>query len=246
MLYILKMLLSSNEDHKLLTFYSGFTCLYFPVILAFLYISDSLYNIGKYSSLPILGVIVLLEFTKYVIGICYVSKRSAFGVRQDERFVFGSTRKNTTKMRIKEILKCLVVMSVMTVVYFTIVVLFGAEVFSKHEETFMLSMLMCVLTILPACLNLGSNSVLTLLFGQKAANDALWTSLLKNIQITLVGVWLGAFVIPLDWDRPWQEWPIPCATGALLGFTAANIYTLVTMLPKMFKKGSNKPSRKQR
>ena len=151
-----------------------------------------------------------------------------------------------TKNKIKEILKCFVIMTMMIAIYFTVAVLFGAEIFTKHEETLMLSILMCILTILPACLNLGANSVLTLLFGQKPVNDVLWTSLLKNVQITLLGVWLGAFVIPLDWDRPWQEWPIPCASGALLGFTAANIYTLVNVVPKIINKGNSKPSRKQR
>ena len=26
-----------------------------------------------------------------------------------------------------------------------------------------------------------------------------------------LGAWCGAMVIPLDWDRPWQKWPVPCA-----------------------------------
>lgn len=31
------------------------------------------------------------------------------------------------------------------------------------------------------------------------------------------GAWLGALVIPLDWDRWWQEWPVSCCIGALFG-----------------------------
>ena len=37
---------------------------------------------------------------------------------------------------------------------------------------------------------------------------------------TLLGAWLGAFPILLDWNRVWQEWPIPCSVGAVLGHTA--------------------------
>jgi hypothetical protein len=33
-----------------------------------------------------------------------------------------------------------------------------------------------------------------------------------------LGAWCGAMVIPLDWDRPWQKWPIPCVAGAVAGF----------------------------
>lgn len=35
---------------------------------------------------------------------------------------------------------------------------------------------------------------------------------------TLVGAWLGAIPIPLDWDRDWQKWPVTIVTGAYLGW----------------------------
>ncbi|KAI9664893.1 MAG: Glycosylphosphatidylinositol (GPI) anchor assembly protein [Bathelium mastoideum] len=34
---------------------------------------------------------------------------------------------------------------------------------------------------------------------------------------TLIGAWLGAVPIPLDWDREWQKWPVTIVTGAYLG-----------------------------
>jgi len=34
---------------------------------------------------------------------------------------------------------------------------------------------------------------------------------------TLLGAWLGAVPIPLDWDREWQKWPITIVTGAYVG-----------------------------
>ncbi|EDV22220.1 uncharacterized protein TRIADDRAFT_59237 [Trichoplax adhaerens] len=36
----------------------------------------------------------------------------------------------------------------------------------------------------------------------------------------ILGAWLGAFTIPLDWDRPWQVWPIPCSIGTMMGYGA--------------------------
>jgi phosphatidylinositol glycan class F len=39
----------------------------------------------------------------------------------------------------------------------------------------------------------------------------------KYIISIMVGAWLGAIVIPLDWDRPWQNWPLPIIGGGYLG-----------------------------
>ncbi|KAL6946617.1 hypothetical protein ACO0RG_000775 [Hanseniaspora osmophila] len=33
----------------------------------------------------------------------------------------------------------------------------------------------------------------------------------------MFGCWLSCIVIPLDWDRDWQEWPIPLVIGAYSG-----------------------------
>ena len=35
----------------------------------------------------------------------------------------------------------------------------------------------------------------------------------------LIGAWLGAIPIPLDWDREWQKWPITVLMGAVGGWT---------------------------
>ena len=34
----------------------------------------------------------------------------------------------------------------------------------------------------------------------------------------LLGAWLGAVPIPLDWDREWQKWPVTIVTGAYAGW----------------------------
>ena len=33
----------------------------------------------------------------------------------------------------------------------------------------------------------------------------------------IVGCWLGAFVIPLDWQKPYQNWPLPIIYGSFSG-----------------------------
>lgn len=37
---------------------------------------------------------------------------------------------------------------------------------------------------------------------------------------TMVGAWLGAIPIPLDWDREWQKWPVTVLVGAYAGWAA--------------------------
>jgi phosphatidylinositol glycan class F len=33
----------------------------------------------------------------------------------------------------------------------------------------------------------------------------------------LSGAWIGAIVLPLDWDREWQAWPISCVISTYVG-----------------------------
>lgn len=35
---------------------------------------------------------------------------------------------------------------------------------------------------------------------------------------TILGAWLGAVPIPLDWDREWQAWPVTVVVGAYVGY----------------------------
>lgn len=40
---------------------------------------------------------------------------------------------------------------------------------------------------------------------------------------TMIGAWIGAIPIPLDWDREWQKWPVTMVTGAYLGCVAGKV-----------------------
>ncbi|KAK7790866.1 hypothetical protein R5R35_010734 [Gryllus longicercus] len=218
------------QSYKLVAFYCGCTCVYFSTLLSALYFTNYLYSIGKYSFYPVIGVIIVAEYIKFLVGTFHFPKTQTG--RYDG---FTSTKRNNLWTRIREILKSSFIIVLMWFVYFFIAILFGAEVFSKHEETFMLSAVLCALTVFPVCLNLGSNSVISLLFGIKMTGDILRESLFCSYRYTLLGTWLGAFVIPLDWDRPWQVWPIPCASGAMLGFIVGNMVMLLSLLPKIIK-----------
>nr|CAB3502144.1 unnamed protein product [Digitaria exilis] len=43
----------------------------------------------------------------------------------------------------------------------------------------------------------------------------------------VLGAWLGAWPMPLDWERPWQEWPICVTYGAVAGYLVGMAVSLV-------------------
>lgn len=40
---------------------------------------------------------------------------------------------------------------------------------------------------------------------------------------TMVGAWVGAVPIPLDWDREWQKWPVTIISGAYVGWALGKL-----------------------
>ncbi|KKZ60860.1 hypothetical protein EMCG_04451 [[Emmonsia] crescens] len=52
------------------------------------------------------------------------------------------------------------------------------------------------------------------IWGISRAIDAVWGA---TVGVGL-GAWFGAVPIPLDWDRPWQTYPITIITGAYIGY----------------------------
>lgn len=55
--------------------------------------------------------------------------------------------------------------------------------------------------------------------GQYASSIGVW-----------IGLWLGAIPIPLDWDRPWQQWPITLIIGAYLGAIIGDLVGSIAFL----------------
>ncbi|KAK1256564.1 hypothetical protein QJS04_geneDACA019606 [Acorus gramineus] len=43
----------------------------------------------------------------------------------------------------------------------------------------------------------------------------------------VIGAWFGAWPMPLDWERPWQEWPICVTYGAVVGYSLGMLASLV-------------------
>lgn len=96
----------------------------------------------------------------------------------------------------------LLICSIGVVPLYVVLVLFGAPFTTFIRETLCLACHMSALSypLVVSALKIGTQPMLYTYF----------------VAIAL-GSWLGAIAIPLDWDRPWQNWPLPILGGAYVG-----------------------------
>lgn len=117
-----------------------------------------------------------------------------------------------------------------------ITVCFGAPVTSHWSETGTFCCLLVLLTVYPALLIRGTswtalNQIYLPADEELASRGRLDTALYLNSLLSLVGAWAGAVPIPLDWDTPWQVWPVPCCLAAVAGHLAANVWSAGSVWP---------------
>lgn len=89
-------------------------------------------------------------------------------------------------------------------------------------ETLLFSVLMSSMTCVAAPAYLGLNGDrLKHVFVMFDAADTKEKWLLGTTLGGVLGAWIGVWPIPLDWEVWWQNWPIPCFTGAIVGYCAS-------------------------
>ncbi|KAI8905854.1 GPI biosynthesis protein family Pig-F-domain-containing protein [Gorgonomyces haynaldii] len=98
-------------------------------------------------------------------------------------------------------------------------ILFGAPVLIWHEQTLLLAMFVSVLVLT------GTRSDLQSIMHPNTTQDK-HTRL--DLVLTLLGCWLSCFILPLDWQKEYQKWPIPLVYGAFWGHTLAQILNLLS------------------
>ncbi|GAB5589071.1 Glycosylphosphatidylinositol (GPI) anchor assembly protein [Umbelopsis nana] len=103
---------------------------------------------------------------------------------------------------------------------------------SKFWSTLSFSALVATITIFSVMNQLGmasSDIYVRVFMHHRPSSNAEMAAYMQSITI-LIGAWLGAVVIPLDWERPWQQWPVSCVLGALLGQAVGAVGTIVLLL----------------
>ncbi|KAE9467683.1 hypothetical protein C3L33_00415, partial [Rhododendron williamsianum] len=99
-------------------------------------------------------------------------------------------------------------------------IVLGAPVGPKYFlKTVNWSLLMSLFTVVPAASVFGSSWTDWIrLFGHTKPSGSNDYMICLPAHGAVIGAWFGAWPMPLDWDRPWQEWPICVSYGAIAGY----------------------------
>ncbi|KAJ6588217.1 GPI biosynthesis protein family Pig-F-domain-containing protein [Mycena capillaripes] len=128
-----------------------------------------------------------------------------------------------------------------SVFFHAVLILFGAPLASHVWQTYLLALLLAVLTVFPSAYTIGSplDSVMSWmtwvrLFAEFSVRTPVERAMLYPAVGTIIGCWLGAIPIALDWDRPWQAWPLTPALGAVVGYILSSLAALTASAVRFF------------
>ncbi|EAW11738.1 PIG-F family protein [Aspergillus clavatus NRRL 1] len=137
------------------------------------------------------------------------------GVRRKMQPQSASISAKLTPALLSLILTCLLATPVLA----ALLVLFGAPLTTHHAETILCAAHMALLAATALIYVHGvDGAVWKEVWGFARPADAVWGGALG----TCLGAWFGAVPIPLDWDRPWQAFPLTILTGAYIGFAVGS------------------------
>ena len=120
-------------------------------------------------------------------------------------------------------------------------VLFGAPLLNSALETTISAALTSSLIFCPSLALIGSDIMKwyqVIVCGKHNNNQERFVYM-HSVSVVLA-TWISAVVIPLDWDRPWQEWPIPPAYGSVIGHCMALFGNSLLSLKEMKSSGKLK------
>ncbi|CAO3564848.1 unnamed protein product [Mortierella alpina] len=122
----------------------------------------------------------------------------------------------------------MVIGAVGTLICHVFAVLFGAGIVQQAKETSQLAAYLSLLTFYPASFVLGADAASWLrIFIHSSPRTYTEAAFYCQGMMAIFGAWLGSIVIPLDWDRPWQAWPVPCVLGAFLFYCIGTLVGFV-------------------
>lgn len=99
-------------------------------------------------------------------------------------------------------------------------VLFGAPFLTHGAHTFLCAAHLAVLALFPLFYVHGvDGAAWATVGGFGAPMDETFGGLVGGV----VGAWLGAVPIPLDWDREWQRWPVTILCGLYGGYVLGRV-----------------------
>ncbi|GFZ04018.1 hypothetical protein Acr_16g0006420 [Actinidia rufa] len=86
------------------------------------------------------------------------------------------------------------------------------------------SLVMSLFTVVPAASVYGSSWMdWQRIFAHTKPSGSIDYMICLPAHGAVIGAWFGAWPMPLDWERPWQEWPICVSYGAIAGYLIAMV-----------------------
>lgn len=135
-----------------------------------------------------------------------------------DEYSLGKTRYGVEKI-VKTVSGSLIAFIFVWVVVHIIAVLFGAHFVEDFMETTLWAAMVSSMVVTPGVCVLGPKvRSWVALFNFKNFDSVSRRRLYYCVVATGIGCWLSPVVVPLDWDRPWQLWPVPGVIGAILGY----------------------------
>jgi len=116
---------------------------------------------------------------------------------------------------LSKIIKIIEIVGGSLLIFHLLIIALGAPFVDNFMGTLCLSGLLTSLTTIPAFV-LTHGKFFEKMFMKDPCKDHVDTFAVKMTYLTIFGCWLGAFPLALDWNRPWQRYPVTCIVGSLL------------------------------
>ncbi|XP_041353060.1 phosphatidylinositol-glycan biosynthesis class F protein-like [Gigantopelta aegis] len=137
---------------------------------------------------------------------------------------------NKVGVKITMVVKGLLLLIGSTLFFHALAILYGAPLTESVAETFHFSLMLSATSILPPCVFLGLNlNSWVRVYAHNSAELGPELVVYSTTICSIIGAWLGAFPIPLDWDRPWQIWPVSCLLGTLFAYDFGMILSAILL-----------------
>lgn len=213
-------------ENKKAIAYIAWSNLYLPLFIIYIVLQEKYLDFVETSKA--FTYLYILVFTEVLNAVHF---KVSFGITQssNKKFMQGILSK-LCNVKLSEIVQCAISVISGIFAFAFIAIIFGASILSNHEQTLVFACLLSILTVLPACIHFNAQSAITLLTSGQYSNSFNLNQqkiVVQKFYCTMLGAWLGAFVIPLDWSRDWQAWPIPCCMGALVGTSVGQLSSIV-------------------
>lgn len=178
-------------------------------------------HLGSFWGSLIVPIVFTGEMLKVILCFYY-------GRLEDPTLTQKQKQRKASYFTPKDLAGGLLLQFLCTMLYCFICIILGAPVLQSYEQTFVLSLLLTLLSVSPTVFLLGGGGALQVCFCEKpdflTKTEETALNLFKyNALGGILGAWAGSIVSPLDWDRDWQTYPIPNVVGALMGSALGNI-----------------------